>query len=85
MRYCKGIVAALRQCGGCVEVTVNGSHPGTFIVDNCCFRMISGCEGSHWIGRPVEYQDSHMRFLDTPEALEEAMSEFVPAPTATIH
>jgi hypothetical protein len=64
---------------------VNGSHPGTFIIDNSCFRMIVQCEGNHWIGRPVEYQDSHMRFLDTPEALEEAMSEFVPATSSIVH
>jgi hypothetical protein len=85
MRYCKGVVVALRQCGGCVEVTVTGVHPGTFIIDNSCFRMIVQCEGNHWIGRPVEYKDGHMRFLDTPETLEDAMSEFVSAASPHVH
>ena len=37
-----------------------------------CFRMISECEGAKWIGRPIEYEDAHMRFLDSPEVLDEA-------------
>ena len=72
MNYCKGVVAAVRQCGGCVEIEVVGEAPGTFPIDNSCFRMIRDCEGVDWIGRPVEYQDAHMRFLDTAEALAEA-------------
>ncbi len=72
MDYCNGVVTAVRQCGGCVEVEVTGERPGVFLVDNSCFRMIRDCEGADWIGRPVEYQDAHMRFLDTAEALAEA-------------
>ncbi len=71
MRYCKGTIIGLRQCGGCVEVIVGGESPGAFPIDNSCFRMIAGCEGTDWIGRPVEYEDAHMRFLDSPEAPEE--------------
>ena len=72
MEYFKGIVVAIRQCGGCVEVVVEGESPGAFPIDNSCFRMISECEGNKWIGRPVEYEDANMRFLDSPEVLEEA-------------
>ena len=65
-RYCKGTVVALRQCGGCVEVIVDGEYSGAFVIDNCCFGMIAANEGTDWIGRPVEYEDAHMRFLDHP-------------------
>jgi hypothetical protein len=66
MQYCIGTIVALRQCGGCVEVTVAGETPGTFIIDNACFGMIAANEGTDWIGRPVEYEEAHMRFLDHP-------------------
>lgn len=56
MNCCKGVVTAVRQCGGCVEVEVIGESPGTFPIDNSCFRMIRDCEGADWIGRPVEYR-----------------------------
>ncbi len=72
MTYCKGTVVAIRQCGGCVEIIVEGECPGAFPIDNSCFRMISQCEGQKWIGRPVEYEDAHMQFLDEPEAPDEA-------------
>ena len=71
MMYCKGTIVGLRQCGGCVEVIVDGECPGAFPIDNSCFRMIDGCEGPEWVGRPVEYQDAHMRFLDSPVVLDE--------------
>gem|GEM_PF-4653363 len=74
MMYCKGTIIAVRQCGGCVEVIVDGERPGAFPIDNSCFRMIAGCEGINWIGRPVEYRDAHMRFLDSLEVLDEAAS-----------
>lgn len=66
-RYCKGTVVALRQCGGCVEVTVRGESRGVFIIDNACFGMIAANEGTDWIGRPIEYEDAHMLFLDSTE------------------
>ena len=72
MMYCKGTVAGIRQCGGCVEVIVDGECPGAFPIDNSCFRMIAGCESIDWIGRPVEYQNAHMRLLNSPEVLDEA-------------
>jgi len=75
MRYCKGTIVGLRQCGGCVEVIVDGESPGAFPIDNSCFRMIAGCDGTEWIGRPVEYEDAHMRFLDLPETSEEAADQ----------
>lgn len=78
MHYCKGVVTAVRQCGGCVEVTVTGKVPGRFIIDNSCFRMIRDCEGTDWIGRPVEYQDANMRFLDAAEALASAEDRIDP-------
>ena len=64
MKYCKGTVTALCQHGGCVEVLVEGEAPGAFAIDNLCFGMIAANEGTDWIGRPVEYEDAHMRFLD---------------------
>lgn len=67
MRYRKGTVVALRQCGGCVEVIVDGECPGAFVIDNLCFGMIAANEGNDWIGRPVEYRDAHMRFLDSAD------------------
>ena len=75
MKYVRGTVAALRQHGGCVEVEVTGDKPGAFIIDNCCFGIIAANEGTNWIGRPVEYEDAHMRFLDLPETTEEPASE----------
>lgn len=74
MMYCKGIVVSLRQCGGCIEVIVDGEHPGAFPIDNSCFRMITANEGIDWVGRPVEYQDAHMRFLDSLELVDETES-----------
>ena len=65
MRRCTGIIIGMRQCGGCVEIVVDGAEPGAFPIDNSCFRMIASCEGTDWIGRPVEYKDGHMRFLDS--------------------
>ena len=71
MRSCKGTIVGLRQCGGCVEATVRGESRGVFIIDNACFGMIAANEGTDWIGRPIEYEDAHMRFLDSTE-IEEA-------------
>lgn len=65
MRRCIGIVVGMRQCGGCVEIMVDGAEPGAFPIDNSCFRMIASGEGTDWIGRPVEYEDACMRFLDS--------------------
>ena len=73
MRYCKGTVTEIRQHGGCVEVEIAGEEPGTFIIDNACFGMIAANEGMDWIGRPIEYEDAHMRFLDSDLAEEEAV------------
>ncbi len=82
MNHRKGTIVAVEQGGGCVGVTVVGERPGTFLIDNCCYRMIVNCEGSRWIGRPVEYKDAYMRFLDSPEVVEEAESEHHdPAPS----
>ena len=64
MKHYKGTVTAMRQHGGCVEVLVEGEAPGAFIIDNLCFGMIAADEGVDWIGRPVEYEDAHMRFLE---------------------
>ena len=75
MRYCRGTIVGLRQCGGCVEVIVAGETPGAFPIDNSCFRMIAGCDGTDWIGRRVEYEDAHMRFLDLPETAEDTVDE----------
>jgi len=65
MRRCAGVIVGMRQCGGCVEIVVDGAEPGAFPLDNGCFRMIASCEGTDWIGRLVEYEDAHMRFLDS--------------------
>ena len=40
------------------------SASGCFIIDNACFGMIAANKGTDWIGRPVEYEEAHMRFLD---------------------
>ncbi len=78
----KGTVVAVTQGGGCVAVTVQGEKSGSFLIDNCCYRMIVDCEGRRWIGRPVEYKDAHMRFLDSSEVVDEAESEHHdPAPS----
>jgi hypothetical protein len=74
MTHYKGTIVGIRQCGGCVEVIVAGEMPGSFPIDNSCFRMIVGCEGLNWIGRCVEYRDASMRFLDAPETPEAAAS-----------
>ena len=74
MMVCKGTIVGLRQCAGCVEVVVDGECPGTFPIDNSCFGMIAANEGTDWIGRPVEYEDAHMRFLDSLEGDDETES-----------
>ena len=68
MNHCKGTVRAVVQCSGCLEVTVAGEKPGTFIIDNCCVWSIVDAEGTNWVGRTVEYRDGGMRFLDRPQA-----------------
>jgi hypothetical protein len=83
-RYCKGTVVALRQCGGCVEVTVRGESRGVFIIDNASFGMIAANEGTDWIGRPIEYEDAHMRFLDSTE-IEEAENDSLSSSTPFPH
>ena len=65
MMYCKGTIVDVHQFGGCVEVTVAGEIPGVFIIDNACFGMIAANEGFDWVGRHAEYEDAHMRFLDS--------------------
>jgi len=72
MKYRRGKVMSLKQCGGCVEVMVLGESPGAFIIDNACFGLIAANEGADWIGRVVEYEDAHMRFLDAAEDRAEA-------------
>ncbi|MBP7937925.1 MAG: hypothetical protein KA354_25090 [Phycisphaerae bacterium] len=64
MPYCKGQITRIRQCSGCVEVTVAGEASGCFPIDNCCFAMMVGADGAELLGRRVEYSDDHMRFLD---------------------
>ncbi len=75
MMYCKGTIVGLRQCGGCVEVIVDGEHPGVFPIDNICFGMMAANEGTYWIGQPVECEDAHMRFLDSLELIDETESQ----------
>ena len=64
MPYCRGQITRIRQCSGCVEVTVAGEAPGSFPIDNCCFAMIVDPDGPELLGRQIEYEDGHMRFLD---------------------
>jgi hypothetical protein len=64
MNHLKGIVAAIKRCGSHYAVSVMGPAPGTFILDNCCLAGIIAVEGPDWIGRPVEYEDGFLRFLD---------------------
>jgi hypothetical protein len=64
MNQIKGMVTRVTQCSGCLQVTVVGEEPGTFIIDNCCVWSIVDAEGANWIGRWVEYVDGYMRFLD---------------------
>ena len=83
MVYRKGTIVSVRQYAGCVEVTVAGERPGSFVVDNSCFRIIAGCEGTDWIGRPVEYRDGQIRFLDSmavDEADDYALPRILPFP-----
>ena len=72
MNYRKGTIVAVRLCGGCVEVTVTGEAPGSFVIDNCCMWSIVDCEGPDWIGRYVEYEDGMLRFpeIPTPASIE---------------
>jgi len=64
MPHCKGQIMRIRQCAGCVEVTVAGEAPGCFPIDNCCFAMIVDPDGPELLGRQIEYADGRMRFLD---------------------
>ena len=74
MMHYKGTVVGLRQCGGCVTAIVDGERPGTFIIDNACFGIIAASEGTEWVGRPAEYEDAHMRLLDSLELVDETES-----------
>ncbi len=67
MPYCKGQVTRVRQCSGCAEVTVEGESPGSFPIDNCCLAGILDVEGTHWIGREIEYEDGHLQLVDECE------------------
>ncbi len=65
MNYRNGTIVSVNQCGGCMEVVVEGEAPGCFIIDNGCVWAIVGCEGTDWIGREVEYEEGMLRFLDS--------------------
>lgn len=67
MPYCRGRITRIRQCSGCVEVTVAGEAPGSFPIDNSCFAMIIDRDAPGLIGRHIEYSDGYMRFLDECE------------------
>ena len=77
--FCKGTIVQVQPCAGCVEVTLAGESPGAFVIDNCLIPGIIDMEGREWIGRPVEYIDGLMRFLDNPEE-EEAARRIIPFP-----
>ena len=62
MTRIEGQIKAIRQCGGCVEVTVSGPRSGTFTMDNCCAENIIANEGPTLVGQWVEYRDGHVRF-----------------------
>jgi hypothetical protein len=64
MNHLKGIVAAMERYGSHYVVSVVGPAPGTFMLDNCCLSGIINMEGPNWIGRPIEYEDGFLRFLD---------------------
>ncbi len=53
MPYCRGQITRIRQCSGCVEVTVAGEAPGSFPIDNCCFAMIVDPDGPELLGPVV--------------------------------
>lgn len=67
MNHLKGIVAAMERYGSHYVVSVVGPAPGTFMLDNCCLAGIIDMEGPDWIGRPIEYEDGFLRFLDREE------------------
>lgn len=69
MNYRKGSIVSIRQHGGCVEVTVTGETPGSFVIDNLCMWSIVECEGTNWVGLEVEYEDGLLRFLDGMKAV----------------
>ena len=84
--YYQGTIVNVTQCSGCLEITVTGETPGTFPVDNSCFRMIADCEGIDWMGRRIEYQNGEMRFLDAPDASDDASDpsrDTIPFPDPT--
>ena len=61
-----------------------GRKPRFFIIDNACFGMIAANEGTDGIGRPIEYEDAHMRFLDSME-IEEAENDSLSSSTPVPH
>jgi hypothetical protein len=67
MSYSEGIVAAMESNGSHCVVSVMGSAPGTFVLDNCRLAGIIAFEGPDWIGRRIEYEDGFLRFLDHEE------------------
>ena len=67
--YCKGTVARIRQCAGCLEVIVEGENNGQFIIDNCMVPPLLDPDGPGLVGRAVEYNSGMMRFLDDEESV----------------
>ena len=72
--YLKGTIVAVRQCAGCVEVTVSGANAGSFAIDNCLVPPLLDPDGPGLAGREIEYDTGMMRFLDFEEAAQARQS-----------
>jgi hypothetical protein len=64
MEHYKGIVVAMERLGSHTQVKVAGEQPGAFILANCVLAGLLDMLGSEWVGRPIEYEDGYLRFLD---------------------
>jgi len=65
--YLKGTIVAVRQCAGCVDVTVSGESSGSFAIDNCLVPLLLDPDSPGLVGKRIEYDAGMMRFLDFEE------------------
>ena len=76
--YLKGTIVAVRQCAGCVEVTVSGENSGSFAIDNCLVPPLLDPDGTGLVGQDVEYEAGMMRFLNEEDAQVQELAPIMP-------
>jgi hypothetical protein len=65
-----GFTSKVIPYSGCLEVTVAGARPGTFVIDYCCVWTIVDMEGSHLMRRAGVERSGGMSYSDSPVRLQ---------------